>query len=85
MNGVEGLKDGGVAEAVVVTRGVAVDVDVALWAVMLGSLYGLLGFVVERYWEIQAHEPEEFWKIQCSHTTDDGTANFNWMYTFLYL
>ncbi|KAJ0623439.1 putative DNA topoisomerase [Helianthus annuus] len=25
-----------------------------------------LGFVVERYWEIQAHEPEEFWKIQCS-------------------
>ncbi|GKB11849.1 DNA topoisomerase 3-alpha isoform X1 [Tanacetum coccineum] len=38
-----------------------------------------LGFVVERYWEIQAHEPEEFWKIQCSHTTDDGTASFNWM------
>ncbi|KAJ0809834.1 putative DNA topoisomerase transcription factor interactor and regulator CCHC(Zn) family [Helianthus annuus] len=38
-----------------------------------------LGFVVERYWEIQAHEPEEFWKIQCSHTTDEGTANFNWM------
>ncbi|PWA75282.1 topoisomerase 3alpha [Artemisia annua] len=38
-----------------------------------------LGFVVERYWEIQAHEPEEFWKIQCSHTTDDGTANFDWM------
>ncbi|MFS7906721.1 putative DNA topoisomerase [Helianthus anomalus] len=38
-----------------------------------------LGFVVERYWEIQAHEPEELWKIQCSHTTDEGTANFNWM------
>lgn len=38
-----------------------------------------LGFVVERYWEIQAHEPEEFWKIQCSHTTDEGTATFNWM------
>nr|XP_043611083.1 DNA topoisomerase 3-alpha [Erigeron canadensis] len=38
-----------------------------------------LGFVVERYWEILAHEPEEFWKIQCSHTTDEGTANFSWM------
>ncbi|KVI00499.1 hypothetical protein Ccrd_021255 [Cynara cardunculus var. scolymus] len=38
-----------------------------------------LGFVVERYWEIQAHEPEEFWKIQCSHTTDEGTATFNWI------
>ncbi|XP_058092918.1 DNA topoisomerase 3-alpha isoform X2 [Magnolia sinica] len=38
-----------------------------------------LGFVVERYWEIQAHEPEEFWTINCSHTSDDGTATFNWM------
>ncbi|KAH7665841.1 DNA topoisomerase III protein [Dioscorea alata] len=38
-----------------------------------------LGFIVERYWEIQSHEPEEFWTINCSHTSDDGTATFNWM------
>ncbi|MED6216586.1 DNA topoisomerase 3-alpha [Stylosanthes scabra] len=38
-----------------------------------------LGFVVERYWEIQAHEPEEFWTINCSHRSDEGLANFNWM------
>ncbi|KAL4183811.1 hypothetical protein AMTRI_Chr11g156980 [Amborella trichopoda] len=37
-----------------------------------------LGFVVERYWEIQAHEPEEFWTINCSHKTDEGIATFNW-------
>ncbi|OVA03617.1 DNA topoisomerase [Macleaya cordata] len=38
-----------------------------------------LGFIVERYWEIQAHEPEEFWTINCTHTSEDGTATFNWM------
>ncbi|PIA28480.1 hypothetical protein AQUCO_06900036v1 [Aquilegia coerulea] len=38
-----------------------------------------LGFVVERYWEIQAHEPEEFWTINCSHTAEEGTATFSWM------
>ncbi|KAL6011780.1 DNA topoisomerase 3-alpha [Asimina triloba] len=38
-----------------------------------------LGFVVERYWEIQSHEPEDFWTINCSHTSDDGSATFNWM------
>lgn len=38
-----------------------------------------LGFVVERYWEIQAHEPEVFWTINCTHNTDEGTATFNWM------
>ncbi|RDY10657.1 DNA topoisomerase 3-alpha, partial [Mucuna pruriens] len=38
-----------------------------------------LGFVVERYWEIQAHEPEEFWSINCSHKSDEGIANFSWM------
>ncbi|KAK4567071.1 hypothetical protein RGQ29_003062 [Quercus rubra] len=38
-----------------------------------------LGFVVERYWEIQAHEPEEFWTINCSHKSDEGIATFNWM------
>ncbi|XP_057856163.2 DNA topoisomerase 3-alpha isoform X2 [Cryptomeria japonica] len=37
-----------------------------------------LGFVVERYWEIQAHEPEEYWTINCSHTSEDSTATFNW-------
>ncbi|XP_078164246.1 topoisomerase 3alpha isoform X2 [Carex rostrata] len=38
-----------------------------------------LGFIVERYWEIQAHEPEEFWTINCSHTSEDGTASFTWI------
>uniref|UniRef100_A0A7N0U0N6 DNA topoisomerase n=1 Tax=Kalanchoe fedtschenkoi TaxID=63787 RepID=A0A7N0U0N6_KALFE len=38
-----------------------------------------LGFIVERYWEIQAHEPEEFWTINCSHNSDEGTAAFSWM------
>ncbi|GLT25089.1 hypothetical protein SLA2020_002420 [Shorea laevis] len=38
-----------------------------------------LGFVVERYWEINSHEPEEFWTINCSHKSDEGMATFNWM------
>ncbi|KAL5554891.1 hypothetical protein UlMin_037127 [Ulmus minor] len=38
-----------------------------------------LGFVVERYWEVQSHEPEEFWVINCSHKSDDGLSTFNWM------
>ncbi|KAK6923708.1 DNA topoisomerase, type IA, central, partial [Dillenia turbinata] len=38
-----------------------------------------LGFVVERYWEIQSHEPEEFWTINCSHNFEESTATFNWM------
>ncbi|XP_071914410.1 DNA topoisomerase 3-alpha isoform X2 [Coffea arabica] len=38
-----------------------------------------LGFVVERYWENQSHEAEEFWTINCTHNTDEGTANFKWM------
>eukprot|EP00258_Populus_trichocarpa_P040725 XP_024456744.1 DNA topoisomerase 3-alpha isoform X1 [Populus trichocarpa] len=38
-----------------------------------------LGFVVERYWEIQSHEPEEFWTINCTHRSDEGLASFNWM------
>ncbi|PON86226.1 DNA topoisomerase, type IA [Trema orientale] len=38
-----------------------------------------LGFVVERYWEVQSHEPEEFWVINCSHKSDEGIATFNWM------
>ncbi|KAH1126076.1 hypothetical protein GLYMA_06G155600v4 [Glycine max] len=38
-----------------------------------------LGFVVERFWEIQAHEPEEFWSIICSHESKEGTAEFSWM------
>ncbi|XP_042412626.1 DNA topoisomerase 3-alpha-like [Zingiber officinale] len=43
-----------------------------------------LGFIVERYWEIQSHEAEEFWTINCSHTSDEGTANFNWMRVHLF-
>ncbi|XP_050227731.1 DNA topoisomerase 3-alpha isoform X2 [Mercurialis annua] len=38
-----------------------------------------LGFIVERYWEIQSHEPEEFWTINCSHKSDEGMATFSWM------
>ncbi|GAA0138254.1 DNA metabolism protein [Lithospermum erythrorhizon] len=38
-----------------------------------------LGFIVERYWEIQAHEPEEFWTINCTHNNNEGIATFNWM------
>ena len=38
-----------------------------------------LGFIVERYWEIQAHEPEEFWTINFTHRSDEGIATFNWM------
>ncbi|KAE7997552.1 hypothetical protein FH972_002178 [Carpinus fangiana] len=38
-----------------------------------------LGFIVERYWEVQAHEPEEFWTINCSHKSDEGIATFSWM------
>ncbi|PON32607.1 DNA topoisomerase, type IA [Parasponia andersonii] len=38
-----------------------------------------LGFVVERYWEVQSHEPEGFWVINCSHKSDEGIASFNWM------
>ncbi|CAN1231064.1 DNA topoisomerase 3-alpha [Linum grandiflorum] len=38
-----------------------------------------LGFIVERYWEIQSHEPEEFWTINCTYTSDEGNATFNWI------
>lgn len=38
-----------------------------------------LGFIVERYWEVQSHEPEEFWTINCSHKSDEGLATFGWM------
>ncbi|KAI3451633.1 hypothetical protein Pfo_008298 [Paulownia fortunei] len=38
-----------------------------------------LGFVVERFWEIQSHEPEEFWTINCTHNSEEGTATFNWI------
>ncbi|KMZ73897.1 DNA topoisomerase [Zostera marina] len=37
-----------------------------------------LGFIVERYWEIQSHEPEDFWTINCSHVIDGATASFKW-------
>ncbi|XP_051141098.1 DNA topoisomerase 3-alpha isoform X2 [Andrographis paniculata] len=38
-----------------------------------------LGFVVERFWEVQSHEPEEFWTINCTHNSEEGTATFTWM------
>ena len=36
-----------------------------------------LGFVVEPYWEVKSHEPEEFWTINCSHKSDKGIAAFS--------
>ncbi|CAI9102586.1 OLC1v1000877C1 [Oldenlandia corymbosa var. corymbosa] len=43
-----------------------------------------LGFVVERYWEREAHEPEDFWTINCTHRSEEGTATFNWMRNHLF-
>ncbi|KAK2951585.1 putative DNA topoisomerase 3-alpha [Blattamonas nauphoetae] len=37
-----------------------------------------LGFVVDRYWKATEFKPEQFWTIDLSIKTDDGTANFNW-------
>lgn len=37
-----------------------------------------LGFVVERYWQIQAHVAEDFWAIKCFHKAEDGSAEFSW-------
>lgn len=49
---------------------------------LLQLQFPTLGFIVERYWEIQAHEPEEFWTINCSHESEEGLATFNWMYFY---
>lgn len=49
---------------------------------LLQLQFPTLGFIVERYWEIQAHEPEEFWTINCSHESSEGLATFNWMYFY---
>ncbi|BBM97047.1 DNA topoisomerase III [Marchantia polymorpha subsp. ruderalis] len=38
-----------------------------------------LGFVVERYWQVQAHVPEEFWAINCSYSANEGSCQFVWM------
>lgn len=38
-----------------------------------------LGFVVERYWEIQAHQPEDFWTINCHYSSEEGSATFSWI------
>ncbi|CAK9208461.1 unnamed protein product [Sphagnum troendelagicum] len=37
-----------------------------------------LGFVVERYWQVQAHVPEDFWTINCHYSSEEGNANFSW-------
>ncbi|XP_069123502.1 DNA topoisomerase 3-alpha-like [Argopecten irradians] len=37
-----------------------------------------LGFVVERYKQVQAFVPEPFWKIKVTHKQDDNTIEFNW-------
>lgn len=35
---------------------------------------------MERYWQIQAHVPEDFWAIKCFHKAEDGSAEFTWAY-----
>ncbi|XP_055920463.1 DNA topoisomerase 3-alpha isoform X2 [Eupeodes corollae] len=37
-----------------------------------------LGFVVERYKEVEAFVSEPFWKIKVTHEIDDLTVEFNW-------
>ncbi|XP_030377119.1 DNA topoisomerase 3-alpha [Scaptodrosophila lebanonensis] len=37
-----------------------------------------LGFVVERYKEVEAFVSEPFWKIRVLHTIEDLTVEFNW-------
>uniref|UniRef100_A0A1B0A940 DNA topoisomerase n=1 Tax=Glossina pallidipes TaxID=7398 RepID=A0A1B0A940_GLOPL len=37
-----------------------------------------LGFVAERYKEIEAFVSQPFWKIKVSHTIDDLTVEFHW-------
>lgn len=37
-----------------------------------------LGFVVERYKEVEAFVSEPFWKIKVTHTINDLTVEFNW-------
>ncbi|PIK49098.1 putative DNA topoisomerase 3-alpha [Apostichopus japonicus] len=37
-----------------------------------------LGFVVERYKQVEAFIPEAFYKIRVTHQTEEGTTEFNW-------
>ncbi|XP_072168327.1 DNA topoisomerase 3-alpha-like [Diadema setosum] len=37
-----------------------------------------LGFVVERYKQVEAFIPETFYKIKVSHQTEEGLVDFNW-------
>ncbi|KAI8796900.1 DNA topoisomerase 3-alpha [Biomphalaria glabrata] len=37
-----------------------------------------LGFVVERYKQVQSFIPEPFWKLKVMHQHDDVTAEFSW-------
>ncbi|EFJ13984.1 hypothetical protein SELMODRAFT_121488 [Selaginella moellendorffii] len=37
-----------------------------------------LGFVVERYWQVQAHQPEDFWTINCVYRSENDSASFKW-------
>ncbi|XP_064634025.1 DNA topoisomerase 3-alpha-like [Lineus longissimus] len=37
-----------------------------------------LGFVVERYKQVEAFIPEPFWKIRVTHKVEEGLAEFNW-------
>ena len=51
---------------------------------ILSVQFPTLGFVVERYWQIQAHVPEDFWAIKCFHKAEDGSAEFTWAYVLLF-
>ncbi|KAJ8319013.1 hypothetical protein KUTeg_004104 [Tegillarca granosa] len=37
-----------------------------------------LGFVVERYKQVQRFVPEPFWKLKVSHKRDEDMVDFNW-------
>ncbi|KAF8770110.1 DNA topoisomerase 3-alpha like protein [Argiope bruennichi] len=37
-----------------------------------------LGFVVERYKQVQAFIPEAFWKLRVTHKREDVTTDFSW-------
>ncbi|VDI07427.1 DNA topoisomerase III [Mytilus galloprovincialis] len=37
-----------------------------------------MGFVVERYKQVQAFIPEPFWKLKVSHSHEDGDCEFTW-------
>ncbi|GAB1611339.1 DNA topoisomerase 3-alpha-like, partial [Argonauta hians] len=43
-----------------------------------------LGFVVERYKQVEAFIAEPFWKLKVTHKKDDGVAEFTWQRKHLF-